>query len=263
MSVGRHVVVGGVRVATASRDELVRNIIGDCLARRADRSEASPRLLFDSNGHAISLAARDPDYRQALDEADLIHADGGFVVIASRWLAGARVVERSATTDLIHDLGREAEKKGVSFYLLGGTEAVNRRCAERLTELYPRLILKGRRHGFFGEADEARVLSDIAEAKPDILWIGLGKPKEQIFVARNRSRIKATWVITCGGCFNYIAGAYSRAPQWMQRASLEWLYRAFTDPKLFWRYAITSPHAIWLALVRADRWRSSDSRSDA
>ena len=246
----QHVFVGGVKVATLSRADLVDTIIEDC----ASRDEGSgARLLFDSNGHAISVAASNRAYREALDHADIVHADGGFVVLASRFLAGAAVPDRSATTDLIHDLARAGLRSGLSHFLLGGTEAVNAACAERLRELYPDIEIAGRRNGYFGPKDEPGVLDEIAAANPDVLWIGLGKPREQLFAVRHRERLRAKWAITCGGCFNYITGHYRRAPQWMQEHHLEWLFRAVTTPRLLGRYVTTSPHAIWLALAKADR----------
>lgn len=248
-----HLLVGGIKVATASRADLCRAIVADCVAKRAGRADA--RLLFDANGHAISLAATDRDYAGALAKADVVHADGGFVVLAARHLAGAPIADRSATTDMIHDLAAAGLEHGLSHYLLGGTEAVNAACAERLCELYPGLRIAGRRNGYWSPQEEESVIADIAARAPDLLWIGLGKPREQLFAAANRHRLGARWAITCGGCFNYVTGDYSRAPQWMQDAHLEWLYRAGTSPQLLWRYLTTSPHAVYLALRRADRRR--------
>lgn len=249
-----HVAVGGIRVATASRAELTAAMVADCRTARQQPDRAIPRLVFDSNGHAISLAASDPLFREALNRADVIHADGGFVVLASKYLAHAPVAERSATTDLIHDFAGAAASAGLSFFLLGGTEDVNAACAERLRELYPGLRIAGRRDGFFSGEQVAAVIEDINRADADILWIGLGKPYEQIFSARHGNQLRTAWIVTCGGCFNYVTGHYRRAPDWMQRLNLEWLHRAFTEPrKLLWRYLTTSPHAILLGLTRIDR----------
>ena len=249
-----HMAIGGVRVAAASRRQLTEAMVADCLAARQRPGAAVPRLLFDSNGHGISLAATDREFRAALDAADIIHADGGFVVLASKYLAHAPIVQRSATTDLIHDFAGAAEEMDLSFYLLGGTEEVNATCAERLRQLYPRLRISGRHHGYFGVEEDEDVIENINRAKPDVLWIGLGKPREQIFSARYRDRIESGWIVTCGGCFNYVTGHYRRAPQWMQRLNLEWLHRAATQPRnLLWRYLTTSPHAILLALTHIDR----------
>ena len=248
-----HVRIAGVKVATASRVELSEAMVADCNAWAKVGKRVRPRLVFDANGHGISLAARDIRYRSALEHADIIHADGGFIVTASRWLAGEKIAERSATTDLIHDFAAAAALNDLSFYLLGGTEEVNSGCARRLQELYPGLRIAGRRNGYFGVGQLGDVIEVINEAAPDLLWIGLGKPREQVIVAENADRICAGWAITCGGCFDYIAGNYSRAPMWMRRLNLEWLYRAFTEKRLFWRYLVTSPHAIWLTLTRVDR----------
>lgn len=250
MTALEHVFVGGVKVATASRAELARHIVEDCLQRRGDGAR-SPRLLFDSNGHGVSMAARDADYRRALEAADAVHADGGWIVLASRYVSGASIAERSATTDMIHDVAAAGIAHGLRHYLLGGTEAVNAECAERLAAIHPGIVIAGRHHGYFGGEGEAAVIADIDSAAPDVLWVGLGKPAEQLFAVRHKDALNAGWAITCGGCFNYVTGHYARAPKWMQRAHLEWLFRAGTDPKLLWRYATTSPHALWLALVRS------------
>ena len=251
-----HVFVGGVKVALLSRAELTRHILDDCLRRRAGRAGGPPALLFDSNGQGISMAGTDANYRAALGQADVVHADGGFVVLASRFVAGAPVPERSPTTDLLHDIAVAGLQHRLSHYLLGATEEVNSACAARLRELHPGIVIAGRRNGYFGADDEAEVIAAIDKAAPDILWVGLGKPREQLFAVRRRVALHASWLITCGGCFNYVTGHYRRAPEWMQRANLEWLFRAVTMPKLLWRYVTTSPHAIWLAATRIDRRRS-------
>lgn len=198
------------------------------------------------------MAARDSGYRAALDRADIIHADGGFIVTLSRWLAGARIAERSATTDLIHDFAAAAVDNDLSFYLLGGPEEINAGCANQLAKLYPKLRLVGRQNGYFDVRRIDAVIDAINEASPDLLWIGLGKPLEQQFAAENAHRLRAGWAVTCGGCFHYLSGDLRRAPRWVGRANLEWLFLAFKDRRRFWRYLVTSPHAIWLTLTRTN-----------
>jgi exopolysaccharide biosynthesis WecB/TagA/CpsF family protein len=242
-----------VKVATASRAELTEVMVADCLARVDAGHPTPPRLIFDANGQGISMAARDSRYRAALNRADIIHADGGFIVTASRWLAGDRIAERSATTDLIHDFATAAVANDLSFFLLGGPEDVNARCAKQLAELYPQLRLVGRRNGYFDVRQTDAVIEAINQASPDLLFIGLGKPLEQRFAAENAHRLRVGWAITCGGCFHYLSGDLRRAPVWMRRANLEWLFLAFKDRRRFWRYVTTSPHAVWLTLTRSNR----------
>jgi len=238
-----HVCIGGVDVSIASRTQLVEIVLQPCAHSPNDK----PKLLFDTNGHAISLAATDSSFSSALEHADIIHADGASVVAASRFLTPKVISERSATTDLIHDLARRCEAIGQSFYLLGGTEQVNAEAAAILAKLYPELRIAGRHHGFFSEDEVESVLTSIAQANPDILWVGMGKPREQLFSIRHQEEISAKWIITCGGCFNFISGHYRRAPKWVQAIGMEWLWRALTSPRtLLWRYLTTTPHAVWL-----------------
>jgi len=246
-----HCRIAGIPIVTASRPVLAEAMVRDCRNRR---DGGRPLLVFDANGHALSLRETDLTYRQALADADIVHADGGFLVTLSRWFTRHPIAERSCTTDLIHDLARKAAAHGLSFYLLGGSEKVNAECARRLVLLYPGLRIAGRRDGYFAVDEEPAVVAGINAARPDIVWIGLGKPREQVFAAHWRDHLQAGWLVTCGGCFNYIAGDYRRAPLWMRQANLEWLHRMITRPRhLLWRYLVTTPHALWLALNGIER----------
>jgi exopolysaccharide biosynthesis WecB/TagA/CpsF family protein len=243
------VIVGGLKTACVSRRQMVALMTGDCFAARGGKR--APKLVFAANGHALAMAASDPDFRAQFDAADLVHADGEPVVFASKMLTDAPIPERSATTDFIHDAARAARENGLKFFLLGATEDVNRRCAEALLADYPGLKLAGRRNGYFSQADEAAICEAINASGADVVWVGLGVPLEYDFCLRNKHRLKAGWIVTCGGCFNFAAGDYKRAPAWMQRNGLEWLHRLWREPKrLFWRYAVTNPHALYLLLTR-------------
>lgn len=241
--------IAGQDVVVASRAELAEAWVADCLATVRGIQNRRPRLLFDANGQGVSLFESDPVYRKSASQADLVHADGGFLVWLSRFFCARPIRERSATTDLFHDFASRAELHGLSFYIFGGTEPVNRRCAEVMAERYPRLRIVGRRNGFFEPEDEAMIVDEISRANPDVLWVGLGKPKEQRFAAEWKYALQAGWLVTCGGCYNYVVGLYPRAPLWMQRWNLEWLHRIAHDPRrLFWRYMKTGPHALWVVL---------------
>ncbi|MEY4985087.1 MAG: hypothetical protein RIR62_3353 [Pseudomonadota bacterium] len=237
---------GDFAIDCVGRDGLVAWCAADVAARHRP-----PRVVMDVNGHALSLARTDPAYRAQVAQADIIHADGGFLVTLSRRLAGPAIPERSATTDMIHDFAAHFARTGGSFFLLGGEEATNAEAARRLADSYPGLRIAGRHHGYFTDAEEPQVAGLIDRSGADVVWVGLGKPREQAVALRLRDRVSACWIITCGGCFNYITGAYPRAPRWMQKANLEWLHRLATDPRrLFRRYALTNPHALWIALTR-------------
>ncbi len=239
-----NVQVAGIPVASVSENDLVLMMIDDCFRFRSGELPKA-RTVVDINGQAISMKETDSDYARALAAADVIHADGQFIVWLSRILPGRPIPERTATTDLIHACAKAAEENGLRFYLLGATEDVSRRCAEELVRLYPGLDICGRRNGFFSESEEDAVIADINASGADIVWVGLGKPKEQIFTMRTRDRMRCGWIVTCGGCFNFITGDYKRAPRWMQKAGLEWLHRMATGPTyLLKRYLLTIPHSL-------------------
>ncbi|MGD0191196.1 MAG: WecB/TagA/CpsF family glycosyltransferase [Rhizomicrobium sp.] len=206
--------------------------------------------MFAANGHVMSMAAVSAEFRRYHEIADLIHADGQPAVFASRWTRSP-IPQRSATTDYFHDAATAAREHGLRVFMLGGRDDVNARCVDIMLRRYPGLIIVGRHHGYFGRDEEAAVCALINASDPDIVWVGLGVPKEQAFCVRNRDRLSAGWLITAGGCYNYVTGDYARAPGWMQRLGLEWLHRLWREPRrLFLRYALTNPHAVYLMLTR-------------
>jgi N-acetylglucosaminyldiphosphoundecaprenol N-acetyl-beta-D-mannosaminyltransferase len=243
------VTVGGVTTACLSRDGLARMMLQDCLDARTNR-DRNPKLVFASNGHTIALSAQDEAFRFTFEQADVIHADGQAAVFASR-MTTTPIPERSATTDFIHDAAGIGARHGLRFFLLGATEETNAEAARILAETYPGLQIVGRRHGYFGGDEEEDICDEINLTLPDVIWVGLSAPLEYEFAVRNKTRLSAGWLVTCGGCYNFITGAYARAPYWMQATGLEWLFRLIQEPKrLFWRYAVTNPLAIFLLLTR-------------
>lgn len=244
-----HVKVAGTFIATSARAELVKAAVHD-----AALSDAPTRIVFDANGHGIALAQTSPHFARALQQADLVHADGGFLVAISKRLAAKAISERSPTTDMIHDFAQDENARHLKHFLLGATEQVNERATAILRETYPSLQIVGRRNGYFTADEEEGIIAQINATGANIVWVGLGKPLEQAFCLRHRDRLKAAWVITAGGCFNYITGDYPRAPQWMQDNHLEWLHRMVTRPRqLGWRYLTTNPIALYKALMQTDR----------
>lgn len=244
------VTVGGLATACLSRDGLAQMMLLDCLESRANPFR-QPKLVFASNGHAIAMAAQDEAFRFTFEQADIIHADGQAAVFASRLLTNTPIPERSATTDMIHDAAKVAQQHGLRFFLLGATEEANAECARKLREMYPGLQIVGRHHGYFSELDEDELCDEINLTQPDVIWVGLSVPREYEFAVRNKTRLRAGWLVTCGGCYNFVTGAYKRAPEWMQALGLEWLFRLIKEPRrLFWRYAVTNPLAIFLLLTR-------------
>jgi len=241
-----HTNVGGLRTACVTRKELVELI---CAQVESACHEAQvPLVIFDSNGHGISLANSNNDFMAAMLSADIIHADGQSVVSMSKWMEGSNIPERSATTDTIHDIPQQIQRS-FRHFLLGGDEATVVKCGKILSQKYKNFEIAGTHHGYFDKEHSENVIHGINKANPDILWVGLGKPLEQQWIAKHKGQLNLPVIISCGGCYNYVTGDYARAPLWMQKSGLEWLHRAATEPKKFlWRYITTNPHSIFCVL---------------
>jgi N-acetylglucosaminyldiphosphoundecaprenol N-acetyl-beta-D-mannosaminyltransferase len=249
--------VGGLPILALSRRDWAARIVTEAIDQRG-RPGGLPRFYTSANGNVISRYARDAQFRALIDTADGIDADGQPIVIAARLLTRTPIPERAATTDTFHDIAKVGAAHGIRYYLLGGQESINATAAAAVLAANAGLVIAGRRNGYFSLADEDAVVAAINAAKPDILWVGLGVPKEHAFVVRNRHRLTGVGVIkTCGGLFDFVAGKSARAPQWMQTWSLEWAYRLACEPRrLFWRYATTNVHSlVLLAALTSDTSR--------
>jgi N-acetylglucosaminyldiphosphoundecaprenol N-acetyl-beta-D-mannosaminyltransferase len=242
--------VAGMPVAALDMEETAELMIA---AARVRTGPARPLYLTSTNGEVISRCARDPSLDRLFRIADAVSADGQPMVFASCLPGRRRLPERVATTDLFHAVARRAEAEGLSFYLYGADEEENRRAVATVRALYPRLRIAGRSHGYHkGEALDAK-LDEIDALAPDILWLALGVPREQAFAVAYARRLRNVGVIkTSGGLFNFLSGRRRRAPAWLQRVGLEWTWRLALEPgRLLVRYATTSPHALFLLLLKA------------
>jgi N-acetylglucosaminyldiphosphoundecaprenol N-acetyl-beta-D-mannosaminyltransferase len=241
------VIIGGLPIAAMSRAETALWMLTE--ADRRPRGQR-PLYLTSANGEVIARTRKDATLRAQFLAADQIMADGQPMVWASRIRCRTPLPERVATTDLFHDVAKLAEVTGHSFYLLGATAEENTRALANVRRLYPRLKIAGATHGFHTGEALTEKLAEIDALAPDILWLAMGVPHEQHFVASHVDELAHVGMIkTSGGLFNFLSGRNSRAPNWMQRAGLEWLYRIALEPRrLFWRYFVTNPVAIWQML---------------
>jgi len=220
----------------------------------AYREDGKPRLVATVNVDFLintlswfSQEPRHPELLTILQHADLVTADGMPLVWASRIL-GCPLKERVTGADLVPRLAVSATGKNQSLYFLGGQGEVGQRAAEALKKRIPGMIIAGVDAPFVhiageelthAEEDDSDVIRRINEANPDILLVAFGNPKQEAWFHRNRYRLKAGVTIGIGGTFEFITGAVSRAPLWMQKSGLEWIYRLTQDPKRLWkRYVI-------------------------
>ena len=220
--------------------------------------------IITPNIDILRQAQHNPRVRAFLDDADLIVADGMPLVWASR-LSGAPLPERVAGSSLIWSLSEGLGRDGRSVFVIGGNPATPtrpdgaRRAAERLAEQCPGLQIAGTlcpEYGFErSRAVYAEFCAAVKESKPDLVFVGLGFPKQEKVIARLRSELPQAWFIGWGAAVNFVAGDIDRAPRWMQRTGLEWAHRLGSEPRrLAGRYLKRdAPYALRLLAGSAAR----------
>jgi N-acetylglucosaminyldiphosphoundecaprenol N-acetyl-beta-D-mannosaminyltransferase len=192
--------------------------------------------IITPNIDILRRAQVDPEAREHLDDADLIVADGMPLVWASK-LGGTPLPERVAGSSLIWSLSEGVARDRRSIYVIGGSPENDgaTRAADRLAEGNPGLRVAGTLCPDFGfEKDPTtyeQFCAKVVDAQPDLVFVGLGFPKQERMIARLRADLKNAWFVGCGAAVNFVAGDVARAPRWMQRTGLEWAHRLGNEPR--------------------------------
>ena len=176
-------------------------------------------------------ARRDAGFAAILESAELCLADGWGVVWAAR-RQGCALAAPVAGADLVPALAGVCARWGWSLFLLGARPGVAEAAAEHLQELAPGLKIAGTHAGSPAPEDDETIVTLIKAAAPQVLLVAYGHPHQELWIARNRERLQLPLAIGVGGAFDYVAGRVRRAPAWMRRAGLEWLFRLVRQP---WR----------------------------
>ena len=236
--------VGGTGIDRITEAEVVA-VVREALADGRGGRVVTPNI------DVLRLAQTDPEVRRQLDDADLIVADGMPLIWASR-LGGSPLPERVAGSSLIWSLSRGLGRDGRSIFVIGGEPGVSdsgpgvsdgdprvsdgaTRAADRLAAACPGLRVAGTFCPPYGFEDDpvayAEMCAKVADAKPDMVFVGLGFPKQERVVGRLRAELPGSWFLGCGAAVNFVAGDVERAPRWMQRTGLEWAHRLGTEPR--------------------------------
>ena len=200
---------------------------------RSLRATGEPCVVFTPNALMLERARKDAGLAELLNHASLSLPDGAGVLRAAEKM-GTPLCERVAGIDFGAELLARAERAGLRVFLLGGDENVAQRASENLTKKHPRLCICGTTWGYFNKIGEenTRVLSYIRACRPDILFVCMGFPIQERWVMENLHHLTDIRVIAClGGSLDVWAGNIRRAPLWMSRVGLEWLWRMLCQPK--------------------------------
>lgn len=213
---------------------------------RARIASRVPGYVVTLNGALLVQTARDQSLRVLVNDAALVTADGIGVIGAARIL-GVHLPERVAGIDLVVALCGQAASVGYRIFLLGGAPGVAEAAAGVLRARHPTLQIVGVQHGFFSSEEEGAVPAQIRAAHPDVLLVALGAPRQEWWMRRWGAALGVPVSIGVGGSFDVLAGRIPRAPGWMRRIGLEWLYRMAREPRR-WGVVRTIPPLFLLAL---------------
>ena len=200
--------------------------------------ESNFRKIFTPNTEIVMLAKDDKELQDLINSADIVIADGIGLIHGSK-IRKKPLKERVTGFDLSVELLEIANKEGYSIYFLGGEEGVAKDAAENSKKKYPNIRIAGYRNGFFpgthtgkaGSLEEKEIIEEINESKADILFVGLGFPKQEIWISENEKYLETVKIaIGNGGTMDILSGRSKRAPEIYQKLGLEWLYRLVKEP---------------------------------
>ncbi|MGQ9897410.1 MAG: WecB/TagA/CpsF family glycosyltransferase [Acidobacteriota bacterium] len=223
-------VLAGVPVASVTLDEVLEQIA-------AWLQQTEFRRMAVVNAAILLDAEREAEFRTALATADLVTADGMSVVWAAQWLPcfGGQLVERVAAPDVMERVLAWCARQGYHVYLLGATVEVVTAVRKRLQQRFPTLAIAGARDGYFPETASSAVAASIRHAQADVLFVAMGSPKQELWLARYGPQTGTRFALGVGGYFDVLAGKRKRAPRWMQNCGLEWSFRLLQEPRRLWR----------------------------
>jgi N-acetylglucosaminyldiphosphoundecaprenol N-acetyl-beta-D-mannosaminyltransferase len=223
-------------------------------ALQAINRKISQIVFVCANPHSLVVAQHDYGFQSALTQADLVVADGIGVSFMAR-LVGVQIGPRITGTDYFEAVLMALQHRGGGrVFFFGSSQRVLDLIAQRFTCDFPALTLCGMYSPPFGswsEDENRRMVQVINDAKPDILWVGMTAPKQEKWVEENRHNLTVPVIGSIGAVFDFYAGTYARAPQWIWHIGLEWAYRLMLEPRRMWRRNfVSAPMFVWLVLMR-------------
>ena len=201
-------------------------------------TEEQKTFIVTANPEIVMHAYKDKEYHNIINKADYVVPDGYGIILASKIIKNP-LEERVAGYDLTISLLEKADRQKWSIYVLGGQEDVNKLAVKNITDKYPNLKIAGRHHGFF-DLDDPEIVNDIKNARPDIILVALGFPRQEKWIGKHYDEFTKGIFIGVGGSIDVLAGTVKRAPVIWQKLKVEWLYRLVKQPSR-WKRMLALP----------------------
>lgn len=223
MSSAQTIEILGVKVNTVTMESTLEAIDGFIRDRR-------PHMLVTADASGIVMAQSDPRLKEIINTADLVTPDSTGVLWAAR-RSGTPLPAKVSGVDIVQRVCERGSKAGHRVYLLGSAPGVTDTAAERLKDRYPGLQVAGTHHGYFKRDETPTIVQTIREARADVLFVAMGIPVQEKWIADNMATLQVPVSMGVGGTFDVISGRVNRAPVWMQRHGLEWIHRLASNPR--------------------------------
>lgn len=222
----------GIKLNPLTMDETVTVVDQEFIQKN------KPLHLMGVNADKINQCYEDSNMMKIVNNCGVVNADGASVVLAGKYL-GIDIPERVAGIDLMQELLKLSENKSYSVYFFGAKEEVVKKMLNNFKQVYPNLKVSGYRNGYFSDEEVDSISEDIRQKKPQIVFVGITSPKKEFLIERFLEDGIQSVFMGVGGSFDVLSGTIKRAPLWMQKAHLEWLFRVANEPKrLFKRYFV-------------------------
>lgn len=192
------------------------------------------KQIYYINAHCLVLASQNSHYKKILQKASLVYS-GGIGPILASYVLGKPLKQRTPTPDFINTVFDKIQNNNLSVYLIGSTEESINIAVSRIKHKFNKLNIIGFHSGYFSKKKEAIIITEINRLKPTVLLVGMGPPKQELWIDQNFKNldVKIFWAV--GALFDVISNTIPRAPKWMRMLGLEWLHRLIQEPRRLWR----------------------------
>lgn len=218
-------------------DRVTTNSVGEITEKLIKESNKSCKMIFAPNVEFIMRAQKDEEFFNILKQSSLSTPDSIGVIIGAK-LQKKSFPERIPGQAYFRKIIELSNEKGYSIYLLGGEPEIVKKAKENLLKLYPNVNIVGFHDGYFDENEEKEVIKEINQLQPNVLFVALGAPKQEKWIAKHRHELKVDVAAGQGGTYDYEAGKIKRAPKWVQKIGIEWLWRLVRQPKRIVRQSV-------------------------
>jgi N-acetylglucosaminyldiphosphoundecaprenol N-acetyl-beta-D-mannosaminyltransferase len=221
----------------------------------------SKKYICVCPNHTIMESQKDEKLKNIVNSADMATPDGMSVVWACKFL-GYTNVKQVCGTELMLAFSALSVEKGYTHFYYGGADGVPEKLANKVRQKFPNLKIVGTYSPPFRqltESEDKTVVDMINQVNPDVVWVGLGMPKQELWMGEHFGRINAPLIIGVGAAFDFLSGRKERAPKWMQCAGLEWLFRLIREPRRLWRRNLYHPvffYKVFLQKIGVKRFKT-------